>query len=376
MAALAASAPPTTLIATPTADFTAPTSARGRAALSTPAARNAAPLAAAARQRGLARPARRAPSGAARAASVASADTEVADLQAQFGKEDVTVEAGEGGLPRVTLRSESGSVVEVYLYGAVTTSWRLPAGEDLLFVRPDAVFTGQKPISGGIPHCFPQFGPGAMQQHGFARNVSWTIASTTSGQPGVVLRLVPSEYTRAMWDHDFELEYQVDLLGAGDELATRLTVRNTGSSPFDFTAALHSYFRAEAERATVRGLTGCSFLNKDPDPKNPIPGQEDRPADAFGVARPLRHRELVGFPGFVDCMYTGVPDTLVLDSGLQHDLTLSATGWSDAVLWNPHLTMEACYKDFVCVENAQLEKVVVNPSESWTASQSLKASKK
>ena len=25
--------------------------------------------------------------------------------------------------------------------------------------------------AGGIPHCFPQFGPGAMQQHGFARNV-------------------------------------------------------------------------------------------------------------------------------------------------------------------------------------------------------------
>ena len=28
--------------------------------------------------------------------------------------------------------------------------------------------------------------------------------------------------------------------------------------------------------------------------------------------------------------------------------------WSDAVVWNPYLTMEACYKDFVCVENAQV----------------------
>lgn len=28
--------------------------------------------------------------------------------------------------------------------------------------------------------------------------------------------------------------------------------------------------------------------------------------------------------------------------------------WSDAVLWNPHLQMEACYKDFVCVENAKV----------------------
>lgn len=28
--------------------------------------------------------------------------------------------------------------------------------------------------------------------------------------------------------------------------------------------------------------------------------------------------------------------------------------WSDAVLWNPHRQMEACYKDFVCVENAEV----------------------
>jgi hypothetical protein len=31
--------------------------------------------------------------------------------------------------------------------------------------------------------------------------------------------------------------------------------------------------------------------------------------------------------------------------------------WSDVVLWNPYLTMEACYKDFVCVENAQVWEV-------------------
>ena len=42
-------------------------------------------------------------------------------------------------------------------------------------VRPDAKMDGSKPISGGIPHCFPQFGPGAIQQHGFARNETWEV---------------------------------------------------------------------------------------------------------------------------------------------------------------------------------------------------------
>jgi glucose-6-phosphate 1-epimerase len=27
--------------------------------------------------------------------------------------------------------------------------------------------------SGGLPHCWPQFGPGEIQVHGFARNVDW-----------------------------------------------------------------------------------------------------------------------------------------------------------------------------------------------------------
>ena len=45
---------------------------------------------------------------------------------------------------------------QVYLYGAVVTSWTQPSGDEVLYVRPDAKFDKSKPISGGIPHCFPQ----------------------------------------------------------------------------------------------------------------------------------------------------------------------------------------------------------------------------
>lgn len=37
------------------------------------------------------------------------------------------------------------SEAELYLYGGCVTSWKV-ASKNLLFVRPDAVFTGQKPI--------------------------------------------------------------------------------------------------------------------------------------------------------------------------------------------------------------------------------------
>ena len=38
------------------------------------------------------------------------------------------------------------SEAEIYLFGGCITSWKVPSGRDLLFVRPDAVFNKKKPI--------------------------------------------------------------------------------------------------------------------------------------------------------------------------------------------------------------------------------------
>ena len=65
-----------------------------------------------------------------------------------------------------TLRRDGcGSTAVIYPFGGCVTSWRPRGGADRLYVRPDAKFDGSKPISGGIPHCWPQFGPSdSMQQ--------------------------------------------------------------------------------------------------------------------------------------------------------------------------------------------------------------------
>jgi glucose-6-phosphate 1-epimerase len=72
------------------------------------------------------------------------------------------------GLDYVKLvHPETGASSEIYLYGGVVTSY-MADGTELIAVRPDAKMDGSKPISGGLSHCWPQFGPGAIQQHGFA----------------------------------------------------------------------------------------------------------------------------------------------------------------------------------------------------------------
>lgn len=142
---------------------------------------------------------------------------------------------GKGGLPRVLLQHSCGSaaevqllchlwhiqaqhhlaastvvnIVQVYLYGANVVSWRQasPNRDEVLYVRPDAVFDKSKPISGGIPHCFPVFGPAPapLAQHGFARTSDWQVGSTSADQqpderdPEVELVLTDNEQTRSMW---------------------------------------------------------------------------------------------------------------------------------------------------------------------------------
>ncbi|XP_059623630.1 putative glucose-6-phosphate 1-epimerase isoform X1 [Cornus florida] len=268
----------------------------------------------------------------------------------------VKVTDGEGNLPKVVLTSSHGSEAEIYLFGGCITSWKV-SSKDLLFVRPDAVFNGQKPISGGVPHCFPQFGPGQIQQHGFARNMNWSLVDSENvdGNPVITLELKDGPYSRSMWDFSFQALYKVIL--DSKSLSTELKITNTDKKPFSFTTALHTYFRASVTGASVKGLKGCKTLNKDPDPKNPLEGKEER--------------DVITFPGFVDCVYLEAPNDVLLDNGLGDVISIRSRNWSDAVLWNPHLTMEACYKDFVCVENAKIGEVHLDPEVSWTATQHL-----
>lgn len=67
------------------------------------------------------------------------------------------------------------------------------AAQELLFLSSKAIFQPPKAIRGGVPVCLPQFAKrGPLQQHGFARNVSWELAAG-SGSDGVELTLDVSD---------------------------------------------------------------------------------------------------------------------------------------------------------------------------------------
>ncbi len=95
-----------------------------------------------------------------------------------------------------------------------------------------ARFAPGKSIRGGVPVCWPWFGPHAtdpgLPAHGFARTVPWEVTATReldNGASEIALALVETDQTRAMWPHRAGVSMRVTV-GATLEIA--LTTQNRG----------------------------------------------------------------------------------------------------------------------------------------------------
>ncbi|KAL7569967.1 hypothetical protein ACA910_017018 [Epithemia clementina (nom. ined.)] len=265
----------------------------------------------------------------------------------------------DGGLEFVRLvHPDSGASSEIYLFGGCVTSFKDGDGTEFIAVRPDAKMDGSKPISGGLSHCWPQFGPGAIQQHGFARNVMWTVEERTD--TSVTLQMAPSDYTKAMWDKEFFCTFKVDL--ESDQLNTNLLVENKGGEAFDFQAALHSYFTVSSlDSLEVTGsFAGKEFLNK-------LAGD--------GGEMQTEEREVITITEEYDRVYKQVNDPVLKDAGTGKMLAvLNEAGWEDTVLWNPYGNEGMGYNNFVCVESVKFDPVTLDGGASWEGKMSLKPS--
>lgn len=197
----------------------------------------------------------------------------------------------------------------------------------MLAVRKDAAFDGSKPIAGGLQICWPQFGAGAIQQHGFARNLPWEVASHSSTEPEATLVLKANDATRKIWDQDFELHLTVRL--EADHLLTRLTAKNTGSKAWDFTGALHSYYGvSDVSKAKISGVQGATFVDKTQDPFKTVM---------------LPPAEL-GIETFLEGVLPDLKGPVSLsDKGRRVRTSVTHTkGWNDYILWAPVGTSGNC----------------------------------
>lgn len=270
-------------------------------------------------------------------------------LQSQFGVQGaVNFSAGNNGLPKVTLTHRSGAGAEVYLHGAHVTSWKNCSGDELFFVSRESHFVPDKPIRGGIPVIFPQFGGGPLPQHGLARISDWTPAQTGVGEDGTVsllLRLTDTPASLAMWPYPFVLELGVQL--REDQLTVTYRARNTGQEMFEYYAVLHTYFRvADIRKTALYGLEGITFIDS---------LRED--------IREVEARPVIRFAGETDRIYVSAPNTLCLRGEASgRTFTIEKRNMPDVVVWNPWIAKAQRMPDFgddeyqwmVCVETGNM----------------------
>jgi glucose-6-phosphate 1-epimerase len=261
----------------------------------------------------------------------------------------VTLDTGRGGLPRLTVSTDR-CTAELYLHGAHVCRWQ-PRGQaqPVLWMSEASRFEAGAPIRGGVPICFPWFGPKggdpAAPVHGVARLSAWSLdraAIEPDGTAVIRLSLASNAATHALGAPDFALTFEVRL---GDALSMALTVVNPAQAPLTFEEALHSYFAvSDVRQVGVDGLSGVTFIDK---------------TDA--MARKTQGDAAITIGAETDRLYLDTPATVTLsDPGFGRRITVSKTGSLASVVWNPWIAKSRAMPDFgddewpgmICVETA------------------------
>lgn len=261
---------------------------------------------------------------------------------------------------RVADIQTSHASASVALQGAQVLTWQPVGQQPVIWVSKAAIFAPGKPVRGGVPVCWPWFGPlGDKGAHGFVRTRAWQVRASQLDSAGqVVLRLGIGDDadTRALWDQPFDLELVVTV---GATLTMALTSHNTGATPMAVTEALHTYFCVgNIAQTSVTGLDGCGYIDK--------------------VQNFSQHTQSgeVRFSGETDRVYTPTSaECLITDAAWGRNIHIAKQGSIATVVWNPWVEREKAfadmatgeYQDMLCVETANApEPVTLAPGERHT----------
>jgi glucose-6-phosphate 1-epimerase len=262
---------------------------------------------------------------------------------------------GKGGLPFIKIDNAKASAI-VSIYAGQVLSFQ-PANEphNLMFLSEAAYYQPGKSIKGGIPICWPWFGPDPEQSgrppHGFVRTRFWNVVRTGTTDDGgtrVTLGLTDTSETKAIWPHEFSLLLEITI---GESLDLELITRNTTAETFHITQALHTYFKVgHIDQVAISGLEGTEYIDK---------------ADN-GLLK--LQTGTITINAEVDRIYRAVEGDLVIDDVmLGRRIRIASRNSKTAVVWNPWAKISAemgdlnddAYKHFICVETANAGSDIV-----------------
>jgi len=269
-------------------------------------------------------------------------------------------EPGEGGLTRAVIDTDA-CTGEVYLHGAHVTHWQpILAGRPaapVLFMSSKTVIAEGKAIRGGVPICFPWFGPhpgdSSLPAHGSVRMKPWNLLKTSRAGESVTIEL----------ETDADDLHAVFAVAFGSVLTMTLTATNRGAAPRTISEALHTYLQVgDVRHVHVAGLEGTTY--------------QDKTRDNQRFTQDTAELRLTGR---TDRVYLGTEAACVLhDPDLGRRIVVEKQGSRSTVVWNIWSEMVGSLKDmgehdwphYLCIEtaNALDDSYTLAPGASHTIS--------
>lgn len=238
-------------------------------------------------------------------------------------------------LPVLVIKNDAAEA-KIALHGAHVLSYK-PAGErEVLWLSEESWAEPGKPIRGGIPVCWPWFGPAQEPPHGVARIAEWTLKETVSDQSRTTVRFEAFAFENLIADISVTI---------GEKLIVELTTTNLGPDEFRLTQALHSYFDiSNISAVKVLGLDGAEYID---------------------TLNSTRHTQdgAIAFTAETDRIYDHTEAECIIDDPAQEKkIHIAKEGSMSTVVWNPWIAKSRRMPDFgdreynkmVCVETANV----------------------
>jgi len=258
----------------------------------------------------------------------------------------------------------------ISLYGGHVLTWQ-PANQKPVFWMSEATSYGNgKAIRGGIPICFPWFGPfestlfdhtknqtlsssetALLSNHGFARTSHWQLDSVDISETEVkVVLSLSGENASPVWNIPYTLKQELIF---GESFSQKLIIVNKSQQAIQYTGALHSYFAVSSpDKTFIDELSDVHYFDK-------LTGDYDQKSVLQDCSGPK------------DRVYSTNNQMNIVDEAWQRTITVTSFDCNQWVLWNPGKDIAKGMKDihaegeteYVCLEAANTTPVAI-PAES------------
>ena len=271
----------------------------------------------------------------------------------------VAVAAGSGGLAKIVVTSKT-SAAEIYPHGAHVTHFQKSGEPPLIFLSAKSWFAPDKPIRGGVPICWPWFGPrGTDVGHGFARLAAWELVKTavTTDDKVSIHFALPKVSGREEWK-SLRTEFVVTV---ADTLTMELTTTNEScGAASEIENCLHTYFYVgDIGAVSLAGLQHAPF--------------DDFASGAHGARRNGDPAPLCITQETNRVYPNNTSPVEIHDEKLRRTIRVEKFNSQSTVVWNPWTTQkmpadfdQAEHRQMVCVEsgNVKQNKLSLAPGKS------------